>query len=64
VDAADYVVWRKNPSGEFTEDDYDTWKETFGTDLGDGESGSVPEPSTMMGLLIAAAAGIARRSRR
>ena len=28
VDAADYVVWRKNPGGIYTQDDFNTWLPT------------------------------------
>ena len=30
VDAADYVVWRKNPGGVYTPADYTTWRTNFG----------------------------------
>jgi hypothetical protein len=30
VDAADYVIWRKNPNGVFTADDYTMWRTNFG----------------------------------
>jgi hypothetical protein len=54
VDAADYVYWRKNLSGEQAM--YDAWRENFGTSLGPGSgaalpsaaplSAAVPEPAT------------------
>jgi hypothetical protein len=63
VDAADYVYWRKNFSGDQTK--YDAWRTNFGTSLGVGSSGAtgsasasadplstpVPEP-TSFGLLL------------
>jgi hypothetical protein len=57
VDAADYVVWRKNPAG-FDVNAYDTWRQNFGLPAGGGASISpeaVPEPSSLVlgGLLFA-----------
>jgi hypothetical protein len=56
VDAADYVVWRKN---EGNQDEYNEWRMNFGrTAVGDGSAASlasharVPEP-TSIALLIA-----------
>jgi hypothetical protein len=60
VDAADYVVWRKNPGGMFTADDYDLWRANFGR-LALGTVGSlianevtapVPESETLWLLTI------------
>jgi hypothetical protein len=56
VDAADYVVWRKN---EGTQEEYNTWRTNFGRTAGGGDGSaaslaaqaSVPEPSSI--LLIA-----------
>jgi autotransporter-associated beta strand protein len=53
VNAADYVVWRKNP-GAFPPDAYDTWRANFGNPPGSGaglDAGAVPEPGTMLVLL-------------
>ena len=47
VDAADYVVWRKNDG---TQPGYDTWRAHFGNPgSGDGSltNGTVPEPATL-----------------
>ncbi|MEX0610642.1 MAG: SUMF1/EgtB/PvdO family nonheme iron enzyme, partial [Pirellulales bacterium] len=54
VDAADYVVWRKN-SG--TSEEYTIWRANFGNMLGSGSAiaTSAPEPST---LLLGAMAGL------
>lgn len=69
VDAADYVVWRKNGGSP---EEYNEWRANFGKSLENGaaageslSSGTVPEPSSLMicGLLIAyVAAGRIRRS--
>jgi hypothetical protein len=53
VDAADYVVWRKNPA-DFGGDPggYNTWRENFGEPASAIGGGPVPEPSSL--LLMAA----------
>jgi hypothetical protein len=59
VDAADYVVWRKNPNGE--QSMYEVWRANFGASLGvgaasraapspprlGGPSAAVPEPTAL-----------------
>jgi hypothetical protein len=61
VDAADYVVWRKNP-GAFGGDPggYNTWRANFGAAAGGGSSSgaatAAPEPSAFVSLLIGLAA--------
>jgi uncharacterized protein YjbI with pentapeptide repeats len=59
VDAADYIVWRKNGS---TQAAYDTWRTHFGETAGSGAGlpsaeplSAVPEPSTLLLLILAAA---------
>jgi hypothetical protein len=68
VNAADYVVWRKNfgsgnalPNGDDTPgvgvDDFARWRSRFGQSAsglgaGLGESGGVPEPTSILLLLI------------
>ena len=55
VDAADYVVWRKNPNGIFTASDYAEWRAHFGHTSSSGAalrsvepmSASVPEPAAL-----------------
>jgi hypothetical protein len=63
VDAADYVVWRKNPVGNLTQEDFNIWRANFGDTLdgGAGASGSnhailpiVPEPATVLLLVFEA----------
>jgi hypothetical protein len=63
VDAADYVVWRKNPGGIYTLDDFNIWRASFGNTLGGGAGGSaaasgisnstVPEPVSLMIVIVA-----------
>jgi hypothetical protein len=73
VDAADYVVYRKNENtmnplpndphgGTIGADQYNTWAANFGSMAGSGSVAAVPEPATA-GLLLAAvvALGVARR---
>jgi hypothetical protein len=69
VDAADYIVWRKNPGGIYTQDDYNTWRAHFGQTAGSGSalpsaeplSAAVPEPTSLVLVLLAAAALCAAR---
>jgi hypothetical protein len=65
VDAADYVVWRKNPGGLYTQTDYNTWRANFGQTAGGGAGASakaaVPEPGVIALLIIGAPAIYARR---
>ena len=67
VDAADYVVWRKNPGG-FPADAYATWRSHFGQPPGSGagaiESAAVPEPAALlqMAFLSALASALRRRN--
>jgi hypothetical protein len=59
VDAADYVVWRKNPGGIYTLDDFNTWRANFGNTAGAGTEGdvvadaTVPEPKVAFNLCCA-----------
>ena len=54
VDAADYVVWRKNDGTRF---EYDSWRANFGRTDGNGSgasaNASVPEPATLIILAVA-----------
>ncbi|HEX2473904.1 MAG TPA: hypothetical protein VHK01_04105, partial [Lacipirellulaceae bacterium] len=50
VDAADYVVWRRNPSGNTLVDttNYNTWRANFGRTAAQiASSTSVPEPESL-----------------
>lgn len=62
VDAADYVVWRKQGG---TADDYDKWRYHYGHSWtnGTGASSSVPEPSSVFLLAITAISLLGRRKR-
>jgi hypothetical protein len=68
VNAADYVVWRKNFG---TQASYDTWRANFGHTAGSGAalpsaeplSAAVPEPATLVILLVGALAMSTRRGR-
>jgi hypothetical protein len=61
VDAADYVIWRKNFSGDQAM--YDAWRANFGSSLGPGSgsalpsaaplSAAIPEPAMVPTLLMA-----------
>jgi hypothetical protein len=60
VDAADYVVWRKNDG---TQDGYNLWQAYFGEAAGGGSvaNGVVPEPATALLVLIATTLRLMRR---
>lgn len=64
VDAADYVVWRKTDG---TSTGYSTWRSHFGQTFGSGSgisaNAAVPEPATVVLLMIATASLCIRRSR-
>jgi hypothetical protein len=61
VDAADYVVWRKDPASNGGDPSgYNTWRSHFGQSAGSGSalpsaeklSASVPEPATIVMLIM------------
>jgi hypothetical protein len=58
ADAADYVVWRKNPGGIYTQSDFNTWRANFGNPPGAGsglgDTAAVPEPSIFALVLLGA----------
>jgi hypothetical protein len=66
VDAADYVVWRKNPGSFGGQQGYDDWRTNFGAMAGDGSgnllsAGAVPEPAAWMLCLTTMLCGIGWR---
>jgi hypothetical protein len=68
VDAADYVVWRKNAGTLYDQDDYNDWRANFGRSIDDPEGSSlaaVPEPTTLVSLpvIIALVAPTLRKRR-
>jgi hypothetical protein len=71
VDAADYVVWRKNPGGIYTPDDYNVWCAQFGETSGNGAAfstflpipTSIPEPSSAAFVIPTLVASIFQRRR-
>jgi hypothetical protein len=62
VDAADYVVWRK---ANGTQTMYDTWRTNFsepgGSGSGTSANATIPEPTTLVLLLLAAMSRILKR---
>jgi hypothetical protein len=76
VDAADYVIWRRNLGTNFqlanevpdttpgmvTDEDYAAWRERFGATSGAGGAlaAAVPEPAGILLVLIAAGIGLFR----
>ena len=62
IDAADYVVWRKNYG---TQTSYDAWRAHYGHPAGSGSgattNAAVPEPATAVMLMFAAAGWYLRR---
>jgi hypothetical protein len=64
VDAADYVVWRKNPTiFDVTQRGYAVWRSNFGRTVGAGSTAPaiIPEPATFVLLCIAALALVQSR---
>ena len=78
VDAADYTVWRDHlgaaagtlpndgDGGVIGPNQYETWKASFGLTSGNVASGgqSVPEPSTVVWMVLLPAVVVLRRGRR
>lgn len=64
VDAADYVAWRKTPLAFGGDPGYNIWRQHFGeSDGGSGGSGQVPEPASLILVLVGGAAVACRRQR-
>ena len=71
VDAADYALWRSDPSAFGNAQGYTDWVDNFGATAGSGganllsAAGAVPEPASCTLALVALLAGVAlRRGRR
>ena len=66
VNGADYVVWRKGLGTIYTQADYNVWRNSFGQPSGSGAGSSanstVPEPSSLL-LVTMAATGVLWRRR-
>jgi hypothetical protein len=67
VNAADYVVWRKDLGTTYTQNDYNVWRAHFGQTSGSGTGASVnaavPEPASALLLAFSAAVRILVRLR-
>jgi hypothetical protein len=67
VDAADFVLWRKDPNS-FLPSTYDTWRANFGNPPGSGSGlgpeSAVPEPATCLIVLAPALAYLGMRTTR
>jgi hypothetical protein len=70
VDAADYVVWRKGLATTYTQNDYNVWRASFGQTapglgsvLVDIANATVPEPTTLVLMLVAVTSWCLRRRR-
>lgn len=77
VDAADYIVWRNtlnqsgvnlpadgNGNGSIDANDYSLWRANFGKTAGSATNAAVPEPTTLLLLLLFGSAGCCRCRRR
>lgn len=68
VDAADYVLWRKNPAAHGGDPaGYNTWRANFGATAGSGSAlgaGAVPEPAAIALFLVGFVPFALRRGRR
>ncbi|HEY3395290.1 MAG TPA: hypothetical protein VGK58_21495 [Lacipirellulaceae bacterium] len=69
VDAADYVIWRKDPASHGGDPDgYNTWRQNFGNSSGNGSNAifagaAVPEPAAVVLILLAIAQCVAWKRR-
>jgi len=66
VDAADYVAWREGVGSLYAQADYDVWRANFGRTASGGggvvDGASVPEPTPLILLTLAAMIGMMRRT--
>jgi hypothetical protein len=67
VDAADYVVWRKGLGTTYLQNDYAIWRSHFGETASSGSgvitNVAVPEPATIVMLMLAVAGWCLRQGR-
>ena len=69
VDAADYVVWRKNPNVHDGDAGYNTWRTNFdrptssGSSHGAGAAAAIPEPASVILAAFAMSVSALRRRR-
>jgi hypothetical protein len=65
VDAADYVAWREGLGTTYTQNDYNVWRANFGQTAGSGAgamaNAAVPEPATLLQIILVAAVVYTRR---
>lgn len=68
VDAADYVTWRKGLGTTYTQNDYDVWRAHFGQTAGSGSgaiaNADVPEPDSLLLLMLTTRGWSFRRGRK
>ena len=60
VDAADYVIWRK----EYSSVDFNEWRGNFGESAGMGAAAPVPEPGLLASIAASVIIGVAASGRR
>jgi len=67
VDTVDYAVWREGLGTQYTTAHYDTWRANFGNSssaaLATSGSAGVPEPASLLLILLASIAALASRRR-
>jgi alpha-tubulin suppressor-like RCC1 family protein len=67
VDAADYIIWCKGFGTTYTQNDYNVWRPHFGQTAGSGSgaiaNAAVPEPATLLQIILLAAVVSKRRRR-
>jgi hypothetical protein len=67
VDAADYVVWRKGIGVAMTPENHNLWRTNFGrtagSGAGTGATGAIPEPTTLVLLVVVGLGALVRHRR-